>query len=302
MRERQTSADFRAHELGRFLMARRADLTPEDVGLPSGPRRRRGLRREEVAMLAGVGASWYQWIEQGRAKNVSRQVLEAISHALRLDSAQRRYLLELAGMADGASAAFPPDASLADRIVEAYSPHPAFVLDTYMNVVSVNHAAIALFGERLEGGNYLRLLFTESSFLRLFTDWERSAAEAIARFRARTTGLINDPALCELATELKDRSEEFARLWESRGVLDGPSAPLEMRHRELGYVCFTPVSLDFTGPGGCRLMLLVPDDATRAKLTAEDPYQDQARRSLGAVEVGREPPVRAPSAGRSLRG
>jgi hypothetical protein len=150
-------------------------------------------------------------------------------------------------------------ASLADRIVEAYLPDPAYVLDSYMNVVSANSAAIGLFGERLEDGNYLRLLFTEASFRRLFTDWDRSAAEAIARFRAHTTALVDDPALCDLAVELQDRSEEFARLWESRDVLDGPSAPLEMRHRELGHVRFTHVSLDFTGPGGCRLILLVPD-------------------------------------------
>lgn len=205
---------------------------------------------------------------------MSRQVLEAISQVLRLDSAQRRYVLELAGMTGGATAAFLPDASLADRIVEGYSPSPAYVLDKYMNVVSANSAAVGLFGERLAGGNFLRLLFTEPSFRELFTDWSRSAAEAIARFRAHTTGLVDDPAFCALSVELQTRSEEFARLWESRDVLDGPSAPLEMRHRELGRVSFTHVSLDFTGPGGCRLLLLLPDGATREKLGAEEPYQD----------------------------
>ncbi|MFJ8308551.1 MULTISPECIES: helix-turn-helix transcriptional regulator [unclassified Streptomyces] len=258
--------NLKSRELGQFLAARRSEITPEQVGLPAGARRRPGLRREEVALLAGVGASWYQWIEQGRAKNVSREILEAISGVLRLDPVEHRYVMNLAGVADFERAEPGHDELLMSQVVGAYLPNPAYVVDRYWNVLSANAAMVRLLGLSPERKNYLRMMCAEPSFKELFVDWEQAAADAIARFRAHTGNFLGDPELSDLIADLRTRSEVFARLWEDRSVSDGSCTVQEMRHAELGSLNFTRVSLDFTCQSGFRLVLLTSDEATRSKI------------------------------------
>ncbi|NUR25774.1 MAG: helix-turn-helix domain-containing protein, partial [Catenulispora sp.] len=185
--QRTTIADRRLNELGSFLTARRAEVTPAQVGLPhTGSRRLRGLRREEVAMLAGVGASWYAWIEQGRAKNVSPSVLSAIANVLRLDGTQRSYMMRLAGYAAPAptGGAAVVDHEMTGPVVDSFLPNPAYFLDRYWNIVAANAAAHRLLD--LDGPcNYLDLLFGHPAARQRFPHWEQEAAEAAGRLRAQ---------------------------------------------------------------------------------------------------------------------
>lgn len=262
-----SKVDPRSVELGRFLTARRADVSPEHVGLPAGSRRRPGLRREEVALLAGIGASWYQWIEQGRAKNVSREILEAVSGVLGLDPAQHGYLMRLAGMAPEPAAGPRAETPLIDGVVDAY-PCPAYAVDRYWNVVAANTAAVRLFGRRVLGGNYLRLLFTDPGVQSLFTDWKTDAADTVSRFRAHSGDLVREPGLTEFIDELRGTSDVFAALWDSHEVSDGSCTTQDMNHPELGHACFDRVVLSFTCAGGYRLVLLHPDTPTQRTIAA----------------------------------
>ncbi|GIG21693.1 transcriptional regulator [Cellulomonas chitinilytica] len=246
-----------ALQLGRFLAARRAEASPEAVGLPSRRRRRPGLRREEVAMLAGVGASWYQWIEQGRARNVSREVLESISRTLQLDRVQHRYMLNLAGLSEADSSLPSYDHPLMETVALGYMPQPAYVVDRCWNVVCANDAAVEVFGPRLDGGNYLRLLFTDRSVQDRYVDWRSEAANTLARFQAQAAGYIEAPDVRDLIRELREQCVDFAEMWDTQNVSRTCSA-LAMRSDPTEIHLFEQVTLQFTCVGGFSLVLLIP--------------------------------------------
>ncbi|MGE6724844.1 helix-turn-helix domain-containing protein [Streptomyces niveus] len=272
-------------ELGKFLTARRGAVTPSQVGLPEGTRRKPrkpGLRREEVAMLAGVGFSWYQHIEQGRA-NASREILEAVSGVLGLDPIEHRYMMGLAGITDRAPVASSSDGVLVPQIVRGYLPNPAYVVDRCWNVVSANSAALRLFGVPFDGGNYLSLLFNQPRFRELFADWHQEAADAVARFRAHSGNLVEDVDVAALIRELSMESPEFTSLWEARDVSDGSCTEQAMRHDELGEVSFTRVTLDFTCERGLRMFLLTPDAQTAKAIDAR--WEAPVRTSMEQILV-----------------
>ncbi|HEY5197959.1 MAG TPA: helix-turn-helix transcriptional regulator, partial [Solirubrobacteraceae bacterium] len=187
-------SEQRRAELADFLRRRRAGIQPETVGLPSGGRRRTpGLRREEVAQLAGVGATWYTWLEQGRDVRASLDVLEAIARALRLTPAERGHLILL-----GRGEPAPPCRAPAERVsatlrrvVEGLGPNPAFVLGRRWDFLAWNRAACALFGwDGMPGRglpvtrNHIWLTFMDPARRDLMLDWERSARTCVAKFRA----------------------------------------------------------------------------------------------------------------------
>ncbi|GAA1867735.1 hypothetical protein GCM10009751_27650 [Myceligenerans crystallogenes] len=209
-------------------------------------------------MLAGVGASWYQWIEQGRAKNVSREVLESISHALQLDAVQHRYLLRLAGLSETPSELPHYDMNLLNQVVNGYQPNAAYIVDRYWNVLCANSAALSLFGPELASGNYLRLLFTNPRVQSRFVDWRREAGHAVSRFQAHAAGYLHDPDIRELTRELREASPEFTGMWDSRDVADRTCAALDMRAGESGHRRYYQTTLDFTFVGGFGLVLLTP--------------------------------------------
>ncbi len=190
-RETNGNGARRREELADFLRKRRESIRPEDVGLPSGGRRRTpGLRREEVATLAGVGTTWYTWLEQGRDVRASFEVLEAIARALRLTPAERAHLM-LLGRGEEAPPCKPPAERVTPslrRLVENLGANPALVLGRRWDYLSWNRAACALFGDieslPKAARNHLWLMFMDPARRELVTDWEQASRLAVARFRA----------------------------------------------------------------------------------------------------------------------
>ncbi len=212
------------HELAAFLRARREAVTPEQVGLPeTGRRRTPGLRREEVAALAGVGVTWYTWLEQGRDIGVSSPVLERIARVLRLDGTQRRHLFLLAQnrppVEPGRTwCTVPP---LVRRLMEDWPDHPAYVLNLRWDVLAWNRAAEALFGFGgwpAEERNLLWLLFTAESLRSCFVDWADQGPRMLASFRRDFVRAASDPGITGLVDTLGRVSPEFQRWWPCQDV------------------------------------------------------------------------------------
>jgi len=210
-------------ELADFLRARRDATRPDQVGLPIGRNRRTpGLRREEVALLAGVSVTWYTWLEQGRRINASDDVLLAIGRALRLDDAGQAHLLALTDPGT-ASVEAPSEApSALVRLLDSLMPAPAYVLGPHWEFVTWNRSQERLYprlatldGLRL---NLLWVLFADPSTQALIVDWDIHARQALAEFRSATSSVRHDPAMVELVTLLTDESETFAEWWPEHDV------------------------------------------------------------------------------------
>jgi transcriptional regulator with XRE-family HTH domain len=212
-------------DLAEFLRARRAAVRPKDVGLVAGGRRRTaGLRREEVALLAGVSVSWYTWLEQGRPINASRDVLDALARVLRLEPVEREHLLSLAGV--GVSRIVTADRSLLPasllRLLDALAPAPAYVLDPRWDFLGWNDAFARLYpaitSRAPDERNLLWVMFAEPSARRLIVDWENEARRVLSQFRAETVALADDAAVRDLVARLAGVSCEFAAWWPRHDV------------------------------------------------------------------------------------
>ncbi len=214
----------RRAELGDFLRARREALQPVDVGLPQAGRRRTpGLRREEVALLAGVSVTWLTWLEQGRRINASRDVLIALARTLKLDDAGRLHVLALAGggaadVIDGTVEA--PDAIV--RLITSMEPAPAYVLGPRWEIVAWNSAEELLYpmlrSLEADDRNLLWVMFCEPSARDLIVDWDDRARSTLAEFRASTTLLFDDPTMIDLVARISTASAEFAAWWPQHDV------------------------------------------------------------------------------------
>lgn len=234
--------DHRA-ELAAFLRARRDAVTPEQVGLPRGQGRRTpGLRREEVALLAGVSVTWYTWLEQGRRINASPDVLRAIGRALRLDDAGEAHLLALAQPADSPVEAPSEAPSALVRLIDALDPAPAYVLGPRWEFLAWNAAEARLYPpiEHLEGveRNLLWVLFAHPATRELIVDWDLHARQALAEFRAATSASRNDPVLADLVDRLCAVSAEFATWWAEHDVAAFETRLRRFRHPAAGELTF----------------------------------------------------------------
>jgi len=235
--------DHRA-ELAEFLRARRDAVTPEQVGLPRGHTRRRtpGLRREEVAMLAGVSLTWYTWLEQGRRINASDDVLAAIGRALKLDEAGIDHLLALAQPSTAPVEAPREAPSALVRLIEALDPAPAYVLGPRWEFLAWNAAEARLYPRlvELEGPqrNLLWVLFGDPSTRDLIVDWDIHAKQALAEFRATTSGLRGDVEYAALVDELTATSAEFASWWQEHDVSGFETRIRRFRHPAAGLLTF----------------------------------------------------------------
>jgi transcriptional regulator with XRE-family HTH domain len=235
----------RREELADFLRRRREQIKPEDVGLPNGGRRRTpGLRREEVAQLSGVGATWYTWLEQGRDVRASIEVLEAIARALRLTPAERTHLI-LLGRGEEAPPCTPPREKVSSslrRLIEHLGPSPALVLGRRWDYLAWNRAACALFGDfdsvPKTARNHLWLLFMDPARRSLFPDWEKGARLAVAKFRADSASHIGDPSFEELIQALRQRSPEFCKMWKRHEVARSGEGRKELHHPLVGTLIF----------------------------------------------------------------
>lgn len=234
----------RRAELGEFLRARREALPPSEVGLPAGPRRRTpGLRREEVALLAGVSLTWYTWLEQGRRINASRDVLLALARTLRLDDAGRSHLLALASgdMPEPVERTVEaPDAII--RLIASMAPSPAYVLGPRWEYVACNAAQHKLYpmlkNLPVEEQNLLWVMFCEPTARALIVDWDDRARSTLAEFRASTTLLMDDPVVTDLVDRLLTRSPEFAAWWPLHDVAGFQTRLRRYRHPRAGELTF----------------------------------------------------------------
>lgn len=240
------TTDYRV-ALAEFLRARREAVTPAQVGLPAGRSRRTpGLRREEVAMLAGVSVTWYTWLEQGRRINASADVLRAIGRALRLDDAGIDHLTALGQPANAPTTATPigPDdvPSALRRLIDAFEPAPAYVLGPRWEFASWNSAQARLYPaiESLadDDRNLLWVLFADPYTRDLIVDWDIHARQALAEFRASTTQLRDDAALIALIERLKHASAEFERWWPEHDVARFETRIRRFNHPIAGILTF----------------------------------------------------------------
>jgi transcriptional regulator with XRE-family HTH domain len=244
--------------LGDFLQARRARLRPEDVGLRDlGPRRRvSGLRREELAQLAGVSVSYYTRLEQGLSRGASAEVLDAIARALRLDGHERDHLDRLAGASRHAPRVRRPrPEKLADEtrdLLRAVDGVPALVLGRRTDVLAWNALGHALLAGHLDFAgpetparrpNMSRLVFLDPHCRELYTDWKRKARAVVGNLRIAVGKHPDDPLLAELIGELTMKSPEFVALWADHRVLPCDAASYELHHPAVGTVTVTQQTL-----------------------------------------------------------
>ncbi|GCD40521.1 helix-turn-helix transcriptional regulator [Streptomyces paromomycinus] len=216
----QQEQDQRA-ELGAFLRSRRQRITPDQVGLPhTGRRRTPGLRREELALLAGISATWYTYLEQGRDIRASDQVLDALATALRLDRHERDHLFQLAGHAPGTRAGEPERLTAEVAAVPLLlQPQPAYIIGGNYDVLSCNQAADELFPNLTTAtdrpANFVRWVFLDPVAQDVVVDWEQEARGLLARLRTLAGRHPSDPAYTRLIDELTTGSPQ-ARAWWSQ--------------------------------------------------------------------------------------
>jgi transcriptional regulator with XRE-family HTH domain len=271
-----TSTDvsgLRRTELGAFLKACRAKVRPADIGLPDGTRRRTsGLRREEVAMHAGVGVSWYTWLEQGRPINASTQVLDAVARTLLLDMAQTRHLFQLAEATPlrrwEATDEVPDSVHV---VLAALAPNPAVLVNGLLDVLAANDSYRILFRDwhatRCVHRNLLWCCVTEPTARRKLVDYEDEVRHLVARVRAEYGAHVGDPEWEEDIRRLREVSDEFAELWAKHEVAEARMRTRTFRLPPYGELRFTASELDVAACPGLRIHVDTPaDDATRAVL------------------------------------
>ncbi|MFG2424869.1 helix-turn-helix transcriptional regulator [Streptomyces sp. NPDC048448] len=227
-----------ANHLGNYLRARRDLVDPKDVGLPGGGRRRvPGLRREEVALLAGISSEYYLRLEQGRDQNPSPPVLDALARVLQLDLDATRHLHTLASPAPRHFSP-PPDErvtlGIQQLINTSWAGTPAVVLNRYMDVLAANPLAIALSPSNQPGTNAIRSAFLDPRVRSLYLNWGEMTIRAVASLRALIGPDGNDPSIVELVNELSAGSETFRRLWARHDVSPRGTGTSHMDHPQAG--------------------------------------------------------------------
>ena len=231
-----------AQELGELLRARRAGLSPADLGLPEGRRRRTpGLRREEVAQLAAISPTYYALLEQGRAAHPSGQVLDALATALRLQDAERAYLHTLANGDTASQADLAPQQALTPgvaELVDRLDPHPTYVTGRSWEILAANRAARELWTDwtarPIGDRNLLLWMFADPRARSIFVEWDREAAAQLGRFRAAAARHLDDPDFTDLIERLHATSPQARAWWKQHHVAALGSGTKRLRHPELG--------------------------------------------------------------------
>ncbi|WP_234365809.1 helix-turn-helix transcriptional regulator [Streptomyces albireticuli] len=240
--------------------------------MPAGRGRRApGLRREEVAVLAGVGVSWYTWLEQGREINVSADVLDAVVRVLRLGPAEREHLYLLAGLN-------PPQWRPAERevspglrrVIDGWLPRPAYVIDRHWNLVAVNSAARLAFGYGEGDHNCLVSFFTNADFRASICRWDDAARDIVGQFRADAARYPDDPEFGRLAADMCAVSPAFAEIWAEHPVGGATQGLKALHHSEVGELVFEYTALPVSDLPGHRLLLYTPapDTETASRVSA----------------------------------
>jgi transcriptional regulator with XRE-family HTH domain len=266
--------DSRRRELSGFLRSRRERITPDQVGLVAAGRRRTpGLRREEVAQLAGVGVTWYTWLEQGRDINVSEQVLDAIATTLRLDPFERSHLFTLAGAPEPAREkecrALSPGIH---AMLRKLNPFPAVVVSARTDILAYNEAydwLMDVSGVPVEDRNMTLLLFTNLSWRARLMDWEDRVGQVVGQLRGAMAEHINEPAWKSLIKRLRRESPEFDALWRRHEVVPMRNMTKRFRHPDLGVLNFDYTYVWLGRHSEVRMTTYSPaDEETATKLGA----------------------------------
>jgi len=286
----------RIEELSDFLRTRRSRIPPEQVGLPRSERRKiPGLRRGEVAQLAGVSVDLYTWLEQGRPIGVSTQTLEGLAQALRLNANEREHLFFLAHGQP------PPERMPLRETVSASLQHfldrldlsPAFAVGPRWDIVAWNEAAcVAIYDfsqVNMRERNIVWRMFTSASHRQLVVDWDKHARRILAQFRTSYGRLPSDPWMQELIDDLQVCSPEFRLWWSDHEVLRGPEGKKVLNHPQIGYLVFEHLLFQVYDEPDVKVMVYTPlsEEETTAKIRQLLSWH-QARAIPGPIDHCRE--------------
>jgi transcriptional regulator with XRE-family HTH domain len=275
-----TAGGTRRAELAAFLRSCRERITPEDVGLPPGIRRRTaGLRREEVAMLARVGVTWYTWLEQGRPINASTQVLDAVARTLKLDQPEREHLYRLADVPEVASAEADLAAQIApvapemQRILDGLTTLPASVMNERFDLLAWNDAYAALFPgvvrQPVCERNTLWLSFTYAPCCHPYLNRDEQLGMLVAQLRAAYGRHVGQPAWTKFVRRLQAASPEFSTLWAQHEAASPTTYLKIFRHPAHERLVMTTTSLGILAAPGTRMVVYTPaDDVTCAAVAS----------------------------------
>lgn len=280
----------RANALGEYLRARRELIDPAEAGLHVvGVRRTPGLRREEVATLAGISADYYLRLEQGRDRNPSPQVLEALARVLCLDATATEHLLSLTAAARPAAARRRSRRETVPagirQLLETMNL-PAFVESRTFEVLAANRLATAISPNIRPGRNRLRAVFLDPAERDLYADWEQTAKNMVAGFRVSVGSDVDDPRIVQLVGELSLASEPFRRLWARHDVSPLAGGALRLRHPRLGELNLLREKLPLADADGQILAIYHAEAGSHtARLLAEladESAAEPADRAAGA--------------------
>jgi transcriptional regulator with XRE-family HTH domain len=275
----------RLKELSNFLKICRGRVAPEQVGLASGVRRRTpGLRREEVSQLAGVGVTWYTWIEQGRDVQVSAQVLEGIARALKLTVDERNHLFLLADQPPPIDSSPPQEivSPLLLQALERFGANPAYITGQRWDLLAWNQAACAVFGDfeslPFQERNILWFVFMNENLRQILVDWEAHARLVLAQFRANYSRFVGDPLFAELINDLEVASPEFRLWWIKHDILGRTDGRKEIDHLLVGRLVLNYVVFKVADSPNLEVVMYLPlpESDTALKLQQLSAMQPQS--------------------------
>ncbi|OWY40588.1 XRE family transcriptional regulator [Xenophilus sp. AP218F] len=253
-----------ATPLGAFLRAHRERLTPQQAGLPAGSRRRaKGLRREEVAQLAGISPTWLTWLEQGRTESVSAHTLTRLAAALQLSGPQTDYLFDLAGLKnpqEKRGEAHPQARDILEKMLPRIDL-AAYVLDRHWQAVAWNQAAATLFcdwlGQPDASRNQLDFIFLMPAAQHFLDNWPERARRVVAELRADLGQQLDDPATAAMLERLRRDSADFNRLWQQQDVLEREGGERSFLHPTLGRLTRQQITLRPSHAPEYKLVMLL---------------------------------------------
>ena len=268
-----------AAEVREFLSTRRARLTPQQAGLPvyGGNRRVAGLRREEVALLAGMSVDYYIRLERGNLSGASDSVLDALAHALQLDEAERTHLYDLARASNPSSRRPTVTASRVRptilRLLDSMTDVPAYVRNARFDILAANTLGRALYSPVFDSPlfaqrgpvNTARFLFLDPAGQDFWTDWDKGADDSVAFLRSETGRAPHDKALTDLIGELTAKSADFARRWARHDVKIHRSGVKRLRHPLVGDLALPYEAMDLPADPGLRLNFYTPEPDSPAR-------------------------------------
>ena len=267
--QRQQQAN-RLHELGDFLRTRRERLTPEEVGLPRGSRRKTpGLRRTEVAQLVGVSVDWYTWLEQGRSITPSTQVLERLVQTLCLDASERSHLFLLAHQQPPPTLLLEPEivSPALQHFLDQFGVRPAFVSGRCGDILAWNDAGCAIFGDYSQmtaprERNPIWRIFTEPLSRQYIVNWEDDARYLLAQFRSSYARHPGDAQMTELIHDLQLRSPEFRAWWPVHEVQAGQEGRKTLNHPQVGHLLFERLTFQVFDTPDLKVTVYTPLEET----------------------------------------